>query len=156
MKILFAATRSWDDQGATSAILNEVTGSEPVHIVSAYETRGPEAYVAEWVRKRAKLRRTSLDHVKASKQFTSGPLSLDKVGTTLPERRNRRDDFMIKLGGYDLALVLYRPGRLSSPRPLEIARRAEAIGIKALVYELGKRGAWTQMDHIPPMEGNAQ
>lgn len=147
MKILFAATRSWDDELAVSTILDEVAGSETVHIVSAYETRGPEAYVAEWVRQRARVRRTSFDHIKASKQFTAGPTSLDKVGTTLPERRARRDDYMLSLD-HDLAVVLYRPykGKAVFGRPLEIARRAAERGIKTLVY---------RYDNIPRTEGTA-
>lgn len=147
MKILFAANRSWDDEQAVSTILNEIAGSEPVHIVAAYETRGPEAYVAAWVRQRAKLRRTSFDHIKASKHFTDGPTSLDKVGTTMPERRARRDDYMISLD-YDLAVVLFRPYKGSAVfgRPLEIARRASGRGIKTLVY---------RYDNTPRTEGTA-
>lgn len=135
VKILFAASRSWDDHPAVSAILDEVTGSDSVHIVSAYETRGAEAYAAEWVRERARLRRTSIDRIKAGKQFSDGPTSLDKVGTTMPERRARRDDYMLSLD-HDLCVVLYRPykGGAVYGRPLEIAQRAHERGIKTLVY----------------------
>lgn len=135
MKILFAASRSWDDGSAVFAILDEVTGSDPVHIVSAYETRGAEAHVAEWVRQRARLRRTSIDHIKASKHFSDGPTSLDKVGTTMPERRARRDDYMLSLD-HDLCVVLYRPykGKAVFGRPLEIAHRAADLGIKTHLY----------------------
>lgn len=146
MKILFAASRSWDDELAVSTILDEIVGTEPVHIVTAYEARGPEAYVAEWVRKRARLRRTSIDRIKASKHFSDGPTSLDKVGTTLPERRARRDDHMIRLD-HDLAIVFYRPYRRGVfERPLQIGRRASERGIKTLVY---------RYDNTPRTEGTA-
>lgn len=149
MKILFVASRSWDDELAVSTILDEAVGSAPVEIVCGYETRGPEAYIAEWVRKRARLRRTSLDRVKAGKQFTSGPTSLDKIGTTLPERKARRDEYMVTVGGYDLAISLYRTYRRGpggSKRPLEIANRAVDLGIKTLLYDY---------DNTPRTEGTA-
>lgn len=143
MKILFAASRSWDDYPAVSAILDEVVGTEPVHIVAAYETRGAEAYAAEWVRERARLRRSSMDRIKAGKQFSDGPTSLDKVGTTLPERRARRDDHLLSLT-YDMCIVLYRWSRVGSTRPLDIAHRATDLGIETRLY---------RYDNIPRTAG---
>lgn len=133
MKILFAASRSWDDYPAVAEILDEITGTEPVHIAAAYETRGAEAYAAEWVRERARLRRTSIDRIKAGKHFSDGPTSLDKVGTTLPERRARRDDHLLSLD-HDLCVVLYRWSRVGSTRPLDIVHRAVDLGIPTHLY----------------------
>lgn len=126
MKILFAATRSWDDQQAVSKALDEVTGIQPVHIVTGYETRGPEAWVVDWAKQRARRgTRTYIDVLKADKSF----------GPVISERRPRRDAHMINMGGYDVAMIFYRQMRNVSDRPIEIARLTEAAGIKTLVYD---------------------
>lgn len=129
MKILFAATRSWDDEAAVSTILDEVTGIEPVHIVTGYETRGPEAWVVDWARRRARRGvRTFIDVLKADKSF----------GMVVSERRPRRDAHMISMGGYDLAIILNRKTHNGSDRPMQVAEQAEDAGIKTLIYYYGR------------------
>ena len=128
MKILFAANRTWDDQPSVWAILDEIAGNEPVHLVLGFETRGAEFYAAEWAKQRAKLRRTFVDVIRAGKSF----------GDSVSERRPRRDAYMVDLGGYDVAVILSRPvrsGHATSARPLEVARLAEKAGIPVDIRE---------------------
>lgn len=125
MKILFVGARAWDDSASVRTILNEIAGNGPVHLVVAYETRGSEAYAAEWARQRAKTRRTFVDVVKAGKTF----------GESIPERRPRRDAYMVNLGGYDVVVILNRKTRNTSDRTIEVARRAEQLGIPVKTFD---------------------
>lgn len=136
MKILFAATRAWTDDASVAAILDSIVGNEPVHIVVGAETRGPEAYVVEWVKQRNKVRRTYIDVVKAGKEFG-----------TMAERslwKDRRDAYMVKAGGYDVAVILSRHMPWSkSTRLDDMARLLEEAGVavKRFDYDQTVKGA---------------
>lgn len=126
MKILFAATRSWYDLGSVATILDSIVGDKPVHIVSGADTRGPEAFVVEWVRRRARLRRTSIDVLKAGKEF----------GADRSQWKPRRDAHMVKLGGYDAAVILSRVNASStSTRIDDLARMAAEAGIEVKRFD---------------------
>lgn len=122
MKILFAANRAWSDTASVSAILDSIAGDEPVHLVVGAETRGPEAYAVEWARQRGKLRRTFIDVVRAGKEF--GP---DRAQWKL-----RRDAHMVKVGGYDVAVILTRT---ESTRTDRIVRLVEEAGIPVKIFD---------------------
>lgn len=131
MKILFAASRTWSDTESVAAILNSIVGDGPVHLVVGAETRGPEAYVVEWARKRAKLRRTFIDVIRAGREF--GPMS---------EREQwimRRDAHMVKVGGYDAVVLLsrklVRQKKETSRRLGDIARMADEAGIPVKFFD---------------------
>lgn len=130
MKILFAATRRWSDTESVEAILNSIAGDEPVHVVVAGEApRGPEHYVQQWARQRAKVRRTFIDVMKAGKQY--GPVA--ERSQWVP----RRDAHMVKIGGYDLAVILRRKPntRSNTSRPDDVARMAEEVGIPVKIFD---------------------
>lgn len=130
MKILFAATRRWTDTASVEAILNSIVGDEPVHVVVAAETRGgPEEYVVKWARQRAKLRRTFIDVMPTGKEY--GP------NAERSQWVQRRDAHMMKIGGYDLAVVFRRKANTGSntTRPDDIARMAEEAGIPVKVFD---------------------
>lgn len=131
MKILFAATRSWPDLAAVAKILDSIAGDGPVHVVLGYETRGPEAYVPEWARQRAKLRRTAIDVLTAGKQY----------GPDRSQWRARRDAHMVKLGGYDIAVILKHSGREQSTRLDDLADLARGAGIPVMMVDYRKGAA---------------
>lgn len=130
MKILFAATRRWTDTASVEAILNSIVGDEPVHIVVAAETRGgPEQHVVQWAKQRAKLRRTFIDVMPVGKEY--GP------NAERSQWGPRRDAHMVKIGGYDLAVILRRKPNTASNtnRGNDLARMAEEAGIPVKVFD---------------------
>lgn len=142
MKILFVATRRWDDDESVATILNSIVGNEPVHLVVASETRGgPEQYVVQWAKQRAKVRRTFIDVMKADKQY--GP------NTERSQWVQRRDAQMVKTGGYDVAVILRRKRntRSNTTRPDDIARMAEEAGIPVKIFDFEQ--TVTTVKHCP-------
>lgn len=136
MKILFAATRAWDDLGSVATILDSIVGDAPVHIVTGAETRGPEAFVVEWARQRARLRRTSIDVLKAGKEY----------GSDRAQWKPRRDAHMVRQGGYDAAVILSRVVDSSkSTRLDDLATMAAEAGIDVQRFDydatVNKQGA---------------
>lgn len=130
MKILFAASRTWPGDETVATILDSIVGDGPVHLVVASETAGPEAYVVQWAKRRAKVRRTFIDVVKAGKEF----------GADRSQWKPRRDAYMVQLGGYDVAVVLTRISKhAKSTRLDDLVRMAEEAGIavKKFDYKLG-------------------
>lgn len=126
MKILFAATRAWHGDDKVAAVLDSIAGDEPVHIVVGADTRGPEAFVVEWAKRRARIRRTFVDVMKAGKEY----------GQDRSQWKSRRDAHMVRLGGYDVAVILVRHIDSSkSTRLDDLARLAEAAGIAVKKFD---------------------
>lgn len=125
MKILFVGSRAWDDEPSVWRILDEAAGNEPVHLVVGYETRGSDFFAARWAGERVRLRRTFIDVVRAGKSF----------GDNNTVRKSRRDEYMVSLGGYDVAVILHRATHNTSRRPLDVGLKAERAGIPVAMYD---------------------
>lgn len=128
MKILFAGSMGWDDEASVHKVLDDIAGDQPVHLVLAYDVRGADLFAHQWAGERAKHRRTFIDVYRASKSF----------GQVRGEWVSRRDEYMVNLGGYDVAVICQRRaktnGEKASQRALRVAQLAEQAGIDVALY----------------------